>query len=44
MLCTITIQRFLCTVIKFHVFKEAKEVVLYFAQDFLVKFDRGQQS
>ena len=31
------IQRLLCTVIKFHVveeIKEAKEAVLYFAQDF----------
>ena len=30
----ISIQRLLCTVIKFHVVKEAKEVVLYFVQDF----------
>ena len=28
------IQRLLCTVIKFHVVKEAKEAVLYFVQDF----------
>ena len=30
----INIQRSLCTVIKFHVVKEAKKAVLYFAQDF----------
>ena len=30
----ISIQRLLCTVIKFHVVKEAKEAVLYFVQDF----------
>ena len=30
----INIQRLLCTVIKFHVVKEAKEAVLYFVQDF----------
>ena len=28
------IQRLLCTVIKFHVVKKAKEAVLYFLQDF----------
>ena len=28
------IQQLLCTVIKFHVVKEAKEAVLYFVQDF----------
>ena len=33
-LLTINIQRLLCTVIKFHVVKEAKEAVLYFVQDF----------
>ena len=27
-------QRLLCTMIKFHVVKEAKEAVLYFVQDF----------
>ena len=37
----INIQRLLCTVIKFHVDKEAKEAVLYFVQDFKVNFDRG---
>ena len=36
---TINIQRLLCTVIKFHVVKEAKEAVLYFLQDFKVNFD-----
>ena len=40
-LLTINIQRLLCTVIKFHVVEEAKEAVLYFAQDFWVNFDRG---
>ena len=30
----INIQQLLCTVIKFHVVKEGKEVVLYFLQDF----------
>ena len=34
-LLTINIQRLLCTVIKFHVVKEA---VLYFLQDFNVNF------
>ena len=34
-LLTINIQWLLCTVIKFHVVKEAKEAVLYFLQDFL---------
>ena len=28
------LQRLLCTVLKFHVVKEAKEAVLYFVQDF----------
>ena len=37
-LLTINIQRLLCTVIKFHVVKEA---VLYFVQDFLANFDCG---
>ena len=40
----INIQRLLCTVIKFHVVKEAKEAVLFFLQDFKVDFDRGWQS
>ena len=31
---TINIQWLLCTVIKFHVVKEAKEAVLYLMQDF----------
>ena len=30
----INIRRLLCTVIKFHVVKEAKEAVLYFVKDF----------
>ena len=30
----INIQRLLCTVVKFHVVKEAKEAVLHFGQDF----------
>ena len=30
----INFQRLLCALIKFHVFKEAKEAVLYFVQDF----------
>ena len=38
---TINIQRLLCTVIKFHVVKEAKEAVLYFLQDLNVHFYRG---
>ena len=37
----INIQQLLCTVIKFHVVKEAKEAVLYFVQDFKVNFNRG---
>ena len=40
-LLTIKIQRLLCTVIKFHVVKEA---VLYFLQDLKVNFDSGWQS
>ena len=40
-LLMINIQWLLCTVIKFHVVKEAKEAVLYFVQDFEVNFDRG---
>ena len=32
---TINFQHLLCSVIKFHVVKEAKEAVLYFLQDFL---------
>ena len=40
----INIQRLLCTVIKFHVDKEAREAVMYFVQDFKVNFDRGWQS
>ena len=32
-LLTINFQRLLCTVINFHVVKEAKEAVLYFVQD-----------
>ena len=40
-LLTINIQQLLCSVIKFHVVKEAKEAVLYFVQDFHVNFDRG---
>ena len=43
-LLTINIQWLLCTVIKFHVVKEAKEAVLYFVQDFEVNFDRGWQN
>ena len=44
-LLTISSQRSLCAVIKFHVVKgakgakEAKEAVLYFVQDFKVNFD-----
>ena len=30
----INIQQFICTVIKFHVVKEAKEAVLHCVQDF----------
>ena len=37
----INIQRLLCTVIKFHVDKEAREAVMYFVQDFKVNFDCG---
>ena len=33
-LLPIKFQRLLCTVIKFHVVKEAKKAVLYFVQDF----------
>ena len=33
-LLTLNIQRLLCTLIKFHAVKEAKEAVLYFVQDF----------
>ena len=33
-LLMINIQRLLCTVVKFHVVKEAKEAVLHFLQDF----------
>ena len=33
-LLTINTQWLLCTVIKFHFVKEAKEAVLYFVQDF----------
>ena len=33
-LLTMNLQRLLCTVLKFHVVKEAKEAVLYFVQDF----------
>ena len=40
-LLTINIQWLPCTVIKFHVVKEAKKDVLYFVQDFEVIFDRG---
>ena len=40
-LFTINIQRLLCSVIKFHVVKEAKEAVLYFLQDFKENFDHG---
>ena len=43
MLLMINIQQLLCTVITFHVVKEAKEVVLYFVQDFKVNFDRRWQ-
>ena len=39
----INIQRLLCTVITFHVVKEAKEAVQYFVQDFKVNFDRRWQ-
>ena len=42
----INTQRLLCTVIKFHVVeetKEAREAVLYFAQEYKVNFDRGWQ-
>ena len=42
-LLTIDIQWLLCTVIKFHVDKEAKdatEAVHYFVQDFLVNFSQ----
>ena len=41
-LLTISSQRSLCAVIKFHVVKgakEAKDAVLYFVQDFKVNFD-----
>ena len=31
---TINLQRLFCTVIKFHVVKEANEAALYFVQDF----------
>ena len=31
------IQRLFCTVIKFHVVKEAKKAVLYFVQEFYVE-------
>ena len=44
LILTINIQRSLCTVIKFHVVKEAKEAVLYFLQDFKVNFDSEWQS
>ena len=40
-LLTINIQWLPCTVIKFHVVKEAKKDALYFVQDFEVIFDRG---
>ena len=33
-LLMINIQRLLCTVVKFHVVKKAKEAVLHFVQDF----------
>ena len=33
-LLAINFQRLLCTVLKFHVIKEAKESVLFFVQDF----------
>ena len=33
-LLMMNLQRLLCTVLKFHVVKEAKEAVLYFVQDF----------
>ena len=42
----INTQWLLCTVIKFNVVeetKEAREAVLYFAQDYKVNFDRGWQ-
>ena len=42
----INTQWLLCTVIKFHVVeetKEAREAVVYFAQDYKVNFDRGWQ-
>ena len=34
----INIQWLLCTVIKFHIIKEAKKAVLFFVQDFDVNF------
>ena len=37
-LLTIEFQRLLCTVIKSHVVKEAKEAVLYFVQDSNLQF------
>ena len=40
-LLMINIQRLLCTVIKFHVVKEAKEAVLYFLQDSKPNFNGG---
>ena len=40
---TINIQRLLCTVIKFHVVKEADEAVLYFQQDFRVVYRSNLQ-
>ena len=40
-LLMINIQRLLCTVIKFHVVKEAKEAVLYFLQDSKANFNGG---
>ena len=43
-LSTINIQRLLCTVMKFHFVKEAKEALLYFVKDFQVNFDRVWQS
>ena len=43
-LLMINIQRLLCTVIKFHVVKEAKEAVLYFLQDSKPNFNGGWQS
>ena len=37
-LLTIKFQRLLCTVMRFHVVKKAKEAVLYFVQDSNLQF------